>query len=392
MLKLAGRFQPVRIAANDYRLVSLTESVRVRLREESHRSNGLLDQVIPLLVAGESVQGILKRVGNSHGEAVRGLLRDLKEQGAIEELLAGRPRLSETESNAYDGQMRFLSHFHPISEDAKSRGPAEVITAEQMQRKARDATVMLLGLGKLGAMLAMDLAAMGVGRLIGADAGRVTHRDVVATAYRPDQIGTSREIAMQSQMEQYEGLVSFRPAGFGSEADLDDSLKNGIDLLVLCEDTLRPKRQGEINLLCLRRRVRWTSIRSQGFRIELGPTVVPFETACFRCYELRRLGNTAGDEDQWLAHYDGTLGGVPPAELNITIGDQLLGVEVLKVLTGFTTPLTYGRVLSFDLLSFEIKAHPVLRVPRCAACGRRARGRPSVNTWILDETSDDLGS
>lgn len=385
MLKLADRFHAVRLAENDYQLLSLTETVRIK---GSNGSDGVLDLVFPLLRSGKSLKGILKSVGAGHREATLGLVRDLEERGLIEHSRRRRGVFSAAEMDAYGEQVTFLSHFTPMNAADPASTRTRSAPAIALQRRLRDATVLLVGLGRVGSRLAEALAVIGVGHILGSDNGRVTARDLVNTPYTAGHLGAIRAQALQSRLGERHSLVHFAVADLGLDAEAP-ALPEGVDLLVLCEDGFDPIRYRDFNRLCLRQHVRWTSCRSLGFRVELGPTVLPHESACFRCYELRRMGNTLIETDQWpmTERYDidQRLG---PISLNATLGDQLMAVEVLKLLTGFSRPLTPGAVLTFDLLSYEMRHHPVLRVPRCSECGRAHHGRPSINTWLLDETPD----
>jgi sulfur carrier protein ThiS adenylyltransferase len=385
MLKLADRFHAVRLASNDYQLLSLTESVRIK---GSNGADGVLDLIFPLLRSGKSLKGILKRVGGGHRQATLDLVHDLEARGLIERSRGRRDLFSAAEKDAYGEQVMFLSHFSPMGAAVPSTPQTRSATAFALQRRLRDATVLLVGLGRLGSRLAEALAAIGVGHIVGSDNGRVTARDLVGTPYTAAHLGAVRALALQSQLAERNRLVQFAVADADATNDVP-ALPANVDLVVLCEDVFDPIRYRDFNRLCIQQNVRWTSCRTLGFRIELGPTVLPHETACFRCYELRKMGNTLIDTDQWPMtdryDVDQRLG---PISLNATLGDQLMAVEVLKLLTGFSRPLTHGAVLTFELLSYEMRQHPVLRVPRCSDCGRAQQGRPSINTWLLDETPD----
>jgi bacteriocin biosynthesis cyclodehydratase domain-containing protein len=53
---------------------------------------------------------------------------------------------------------------------------------------------------------------------------------------------------------------------------------------------------------------------------------------------------------------------------------NLIGVEVLKELTGMAAPSLVGKIAVFDLLEHSIAKHVVLRMPSCPVCsGRRSR-------------------
>jgi len=117
-----------------------------------------------------------------------------------------------------------------------------------------------------------------------------------------------------------------------------------------------------------------------GARYEVGPSVLPRETACFRCLELRRASNFPNYGSFVGARRALALESLSPGSLNITLGYEVLALEVVKLLTGFGRAATHGSLFTFDLITLEAKAHPVLKVPRCPACGPTTDRAP-VTIW-----------
>jgi bacteriocin biosynthesis cyclodehydratase domain-containing protein len=62
-------------------------------------------------------------------------------------------------------------------------------------------------------------------------------------------------------------------------------------------------------------------------------------------------------------------------------GTDLLALEVIKILTRFSQPVTYGSLFTLDLLTFEAALHPVLKIPRCPHCSPAAAQRPALIIW-----------
>ena len=119
---------------------------------------------------------------------------------------------------------------------------------------------------------------------------------------------------------------------------------------------------------------------------QLGPCVIPRDTACYTCYEYRARGN-------W-PHYDENLAfeeylhsgratadyGCLPPVAGFLAG--IAAIECIKLLTGFSYPSTSGRMWTFNINTFEAEAHPVLKLPRCPSCGFAA-GTPLQAQWAL---------
>jgi bacteriocin biosynthesis cyclodehydratase domain-containing protein len=110
-----------------------------------------------------------------------------------------------------------------------------------------------------------------------------------------------------------------------------------------------------------------------GLGVELGPLVVPGESACYSCLQTRRRAAASVNLQARAGKLDG-------ARLNQPLAVDWLTVETIKLLTGLCEPVTYGRLLTLDYLSGSVGLHPVLRLPRCERCGR-TRDLPARKLW-----------
>ncbi|HEY9420678.1 MAG TPA: TOMM precursor leader peptide-binding protein [Thermoanaerobaculia bacterium] len=103
----------------------------------------------------------------------------------------------------------------------------------------------------------------------------------------------------------------------------------------------------------------------------IGPLVVPGETPCYECARGRENSNTP-DPGAWRAQertdFDTQLvAGNHPAAPRILA--DLAAFELCRFYAGLGFgPI--GRVLTVSLLDMELRAHKLLRLPRCPACGR----------------------
>jgi bacteriocin biosynthesis cyclodehydratase domain-containing protein len=222
-----------------------------------------------------------------------------------------------------------------------------------MQHRLKTARVRVLGPGRVGARLAEALAAVGVGAVSVAEPSSIDERT--------------------------------RPDGAGGAAPGEERPS----LLVLCDDGFDPDCFDAVNRYCLEQRLPWTSYRDLGTRYEVGPLVVPFETACFACLEQRRRGNVPSYDERLAMRRALSAAGGSLGRLNLALGCDVLALEVVKALTRFSRPTTYGAVYSFDVASLEGTLHPVLKLPRCPACGHTARDRATVSFWDPAELLDD---
>lgn len=123
----------------------------------------------------------------------------------------------------------------------------------------------------------------------------------------------------------------------------------------------------------------------------LGPTVVPGETACWRCMEVRQRSNWLSRESWEMAierHLEGHpltgfLSGMPAAHAEIVL--RMLAVEATKWLAKCNYFMqTLDHVLALRPFTLEVEQHVVLKVPRCPDCSR-LQHHPATRVWMQRE-------
>jgi bacteriocin biosynthesis cyclodehydratase domain-containing protein len=144
----------------------------------------------------------------------------------------------------------------------------------------------------------------------------------------------------------------------------------------------------EVNAASVVEGVPWLKVAVDGLEAHLGPTVIPGETACWTCYELRTRANwTYYDEnmafEEYLAKEPAKVDYGGLAAISGLLGN-LAALEAVKILTGFMPPLTCGRFYTFRIADFELQPHRVMKLPRCPTCGIVAL-EPKKALWSLEE-------
>jgi len=104
----------------------------------------------------------------------------------------------------------------------------------------------------------------------------------------------------------------------------------------------------------------------------VGPLVVPGETACHRCFRLRRDSTIAPVPDKATGDYPGS----PALDASLA---GLAAITALRALAG--APADAGELLALELVpALRCTRHVVYRVPRCPACSPAAR-RAAASPW-----------
>lgn len=128
---------------------------------------------------------------------------------------------------------------------------------------------------------------------------------------------------------------------------------------------------GQINGVCLNRGTRWLHIDGDGPKITLGPTFVPYQTACYTCYRYRLASHVPyqldpGGNGEFTRHATGH------GETFLPLWRLALAqaaMECARLLTGYASPTTIGRCHEIDGAGVASPGLEVLKLPRCPACG-----------------------
>lgn len=377
--KLADRFAVLAVGEDAYRLHSLTHSLSI-----SGRTPNLLSSVLSLVDGEHSVEEIVRALSPFDEERVLAVLDELARSGVLEDAAQRDTRgLSEEELDRYRDQLTFFSLFSGSSRPEVTAEQAPLpLDAVDYQKKLKQASVVVYGLGRLGSQLVRSLTLAGVGRIVGVDDGHVTAQEAGSDAwFEAQHVGLPRGGALGELVGAANSSVDFAVVeDLPSPNDLADLVAESV-FAVLCTDHFDVAQYDVFNRACLESETEWTSCRVAGFEFEIGPTVIPHQTPCYRCFDLRRKSNlTSYDEYATLEPHWPAISRSAGA-LAITPGIGLAALEAIKALTHFAEPATYAHLHTLNLLTLEARLHPILKIPRCTHCGRSSQPRPTIHVW-----------
>jgi bacteriocin biosynthesis cyclodehydratase domain-containing protein len=380
--KIPDRFTLIPAGPDEYRLHSLGFSLSLR-----GRSSELLTRLLPLLDGEATVADIVGRLDGFNEETVGETLDYLLNAGALERVGQNHNGiLSAAEAQRFQPQISFLSHFiAPAGVPAADSVPRSGLEYQERIKRSR---VKVFGLGRLGSPLVRALTLAGVGEITGIDSEQVGDRDLNSDAwFTTDHARMNRAEAARCLAMSLNPAVKFEAVSEPIEsAELQESLAK-TDFAVLCRDDFNPAEYEAFNHAALASKTSWTSARMSGFEFQIGPTVIPFETACFQCFDLRQKSNVPDFAEYKIVEDFLKKDRLRPESLAFTPGVGLLALEVLKAITWFMAPATRAHLYSLNLLTMESKLHPILKIPRCPACGRPAKPRPTIHAWQQSPSS-----
>jgi molybdopterin-synthase adenylyltransferase len=339
-------------------------SERRRLKIKGHSFREFTHFVVPLLDGRHSFDEIAAQVASVfRPEDLHECLCLLAEQNLLEDgdfslVGAAAPRLESQ-----------LNLFHEVQGSAAG-----------MQKRLRAATVSVLGLAGSGATVAMSLASAGVGTIRCVDTAQVRVSDVyLSSVYRMVDMGTKRAavVAAAIAASAPEVNVPIYDAPLHTEEDLMACVGES-DYIVCCLDAGQSNIVFKLNRGCLAARVPWIGCAVAGTEVIVGPAVHPGEGPCYLCYRMRSIACAANPEDAFAheRYLDRRQQDDSGHRENLVFGAgvaaSLVGMEVLKALTGLAEPALRGKIAVVDLLSCTLSKHVVLRKPLCPACSQRA--------------------
>jgi molybdopterin-synthase adenylyltransferase len=224
---------------------------------------------------------------------------------------------------------------------------------EAGQLRLKNASVLISRVGGVGGMVAYELAAAGVGRLVLAHAGNVRPDDLNRQLLMThDWIGRPRMDLAPRRLRELNPSLDVLPVAENVTEDNVKRLVGEADLVVNCAPVFNER------LLMNREVVRQGKPLVDCAMYELEgqlTTIVPGQTPCLVCLY-------PSEPPAWQRRFPvfGAVAGMVGC---------LGAMEAIKVLAGLGEPLL-GQMLTFDLRDMTFRKAAIRRRPDCAVCGQ----------------------
>jgi molybdopterin/thiamine biosynthesis adenylyltransferase len=222
---------------------------------------------------------------------------------------------------------------------------------DEGQRKLKASSVLISRVGGLGGLVALELAAAGVGRLILAHAGNLQPSDLNRQLLQThDHIGQPRIESIVRRLRELNPRCDIIGVPENVSADNADALVAQADIVV----DAAPLFQERLALNVAAFRARKPMVECAMHTLEASVTTfVPGKTGCLACY-VPEVPPT------WTRQFPvfGAVSGTAAC-----VG----AMEVIKLITGLGTTLQ-GEMLSMNLATMQFRKVRVPRRDDCAAC------------------------
>ena len=223
---------------------------------------------------------------------------------------------------------------------------------ESGQEALKDASVLVSRVGGLGSVVAYELAAAGIGRLVLAHAGDIKPSDLNRQLLMTHEgLGTPRVESASRRLKELNPRLEIVEVPENLSEHNAKQLVGDVDLVVDCAP-LFPERFA-MNRECVRQGKPLVDCAMYDCEFQI-TTILPGQTPCLSCLYPE-------DPPAWRREFPvfGAVSGTVAC---------LGAMEAIKVLGGFGEPLA-GQLLTCDLRDMTFRRRRLLRRENCAVCG-----------------------
>ncbi|WP_163836127.1 HesA/MoeB/ThiF family protein [Spartinivicinus ruber] len=226
---------------------------------------------------------------------------------------------------------------------------------EQGQQALRNTTVLISRVGGLGSVVAYELAAAGIGRMVLAHEGSIKYSDLnrqLLMTY--DGVGvTERVRSAEQRLKQLNPRLEIISYAENANVNNISKLMEGVDIVIDCAPLFQER--FAMNQEAVKRGIPLVECAMYSMEAQI-TTIIPGKTPCLSCiYPV--------EPPQWRREFP-VLGATSG-----TVG-CLGAMEAIKLATGIGKPLT-NTLLTMDLASMEFNRWQLQRKSNCDVCSTK---------------------
>ncbi|WP_029453114.1 TOMM precursor leader peptide-binding protein [Clostridium algidicarnis] len=326
----------------------------------------VLPELLPLLNGETNLEEIYAKLSNCTEKVINQAILLLKEHFIIEDNQCKyESKLSEDEIKLFNKELNFFSLF-----SERVLPNASTVDKYKILEKLKFSKCLVIGLGNSGSHITKTLVENGMGNMFLFD-GRDVNVDMIGTIYKEDDLNKSRCEVVEKIINNINKKCNIVKSKKFDDTSLEEMIKE-VDFVILSEDISVQSMHKKVNKLCINHNKPWISMRAGELRFQVGPLIVPKQTACYTCFQNRLNGNLSFYDEQMAFEKYKELNSekmhVSTLDLFYSISASFLTWEVIKFITKIFSPVTLSRVITFDVLSLETNLDTVLKMPRCSDC------------------------
>lgn len=221
------------------------------------------------------------------------------------------------------------------------------------QKRLRNSTVLLAGIGGIGGAIAYALAGAGVGRLILVHYGRLTQSNLNRqTLMREQSVGRSRVVEAKERLEEFSSFIAVEVHDIDITKEGMEPLIEGVDLIIDARHNFRERRV--LNRTAVKHNIPLLFAAMDSLDIQVA--FFDFKTTgCLDCLY-------PDDPPDWDPFGFPVFGAVSHA------AGAMAATEAIKHLSGYGK--TAYRLTTMDLNASILRSYPLRQVNNCRTCGK----------------------
>lgn len=346
--------------------IGLTDNFAVEITTQKPEDLKKLHYLLKLLNSSNTVENIIKKFirkfPDSNADDILKTIKIFLKKGIIEIIPNEISDFSPLEIERFKNQLAFFSLFE---NNTTSR--------YEMQKKIKNSTVALIGLGGAGSNLAILLSAIGIGKIIGIDFDKVTLNNLNRQLfYNPSDIGKMKTKAIAEKIKKFNPSVIFEPRNIKINS-IDSAIHaiDNADFVFCTADSPIYDLYNFVNIATAQKNIPWISFGTIEATAIIGPLIIPGETACYNCYILNELKKDKHflNDVLYIKKFkkDTVNASIAPA---FYIGAGILALQFLKYVTGFAKTDLENKILFLNLKNFKIQYKRFKKSIKCQICGK----------------------
>jgi len=248
-----------------------------------------------------------------------------------------------------------MAEFITLNEEEKATYEWQMTVpgfGKEGQEKLRNASVMISRCGGLGSVVAYELAAAGVGKMVLAHGGNVKHSDLNRQLLMThDWLGKPRIESVERRLKELNPRLEIVPVDENVTDDNVADLVGQSDLVIDCAPLFQERYA--MNRESIKQNKPMVECAMYEMQAQI-TTINPRKSACLACLY-------PDFPDEWKREFPvfGAVSG--------TLG-CIAAMEAVKVISGLGDPL-YNKLLTFDLRDVSFMKASIKRNENCPICG-----------------------
>lgn len=302
---------------------------------------------------------------HDHGAAVAEVLAWLVAEGYVRP----RERVTSPATERWDRQVRWLAQ-------ESGDGPAR-------QERLRDASVVVVGMGGLGSVVASLLARAGIGTLVIVDHDHVELRNLPRQLlYEVADVGRRKVEAAADRLRGLDGGLRVEAIDLELRGSSDAHqllAAHDADLVVCAADRPPISIKSWIEDAAA---ASGSAVVHGGHRPPLcyaGPFFIPGLSCCYECFSRSRtVPGAEALESELAAYRDLNPPELPAVGWGDTAAASLIVGQSVQWLAGLAEPILLGRELELDLVTLQSRFIDGPELPQCRRCDPVLREVPAA--------------